>query len=49
MSPCRPVWSLVARGKGNKTRAVTVGDETRLALRRYAVMRDSQRGGDALT
>jgi integrase/recombinase XerD len=35
---------LVARGKGNKTRAVTVGDETRLALRRYAVMRDSQHG-----
>jgi site-specific recombinase XerD len=35
---------LVARGKGNKTRAVTVGDETRLALRRYAVMRDSLHG-----
>lgn len=32
---------LVAHGKGNKTRAVTVGDETRLALRRYAVYRDS--------
>jgi integrase/recombinase XerD len=37
---------LVARGKGNKTRAVTVGDETRLALRRYAVVRDSVQGAD---
>jgi integrase len=36
---------LVARGKGNKTRAVTVGDETRLALRRYAVMRDRRDPG----
>lgn len=36
--------ALVARGKGNKTRAVTVGEETRLALRRYAVMRDSRPG-----
>lgn len=32
---------LVAHGKGNKTRAVTVGEQTRLALRRYAVYRDS--------
>lgn len=37
---------LVARGKGNKTRSVTVGDETRLALRRYAVVRDSRPGAD---
>ncbi len=36
--------ALVARGKGNKTRAVTVGEETRLALRRYAVLRDSRAG-----
>jgi site-specific recombinase XerD len=35
---------LVARGKGNKTQAVTVGDETHLALRRCVVMRNSQRG-----
>jgi site-specific recombinase XerD len=35
---------LVARGKGNKTRAITVGEETRLALRRYAVLRDSRPG-----
>ncbi len=33
---------LVAHGKGGKTRAVTVGDDTRQALRRYAVLRDSQ-------
>ena len=37
---------LVARGKGNKSRAVTVGDETRLALRRYAVVRDSRLDAD---
>jgi integrase/recombinase XerD len=35
---------LVSRGKGNKTRAVTVGDETRMALRRYAMTRDSRLG-----
>jgi site-specific recombinase XerD len=35
---------LVSRGKGNKTRSVTVGDETRMALRRYAVTRDSRPG-----
>lgn len=32
---------LVSRGKGNKSRIVTVGNETRAALRRYAVIRDS--------
>lgn len=37
---------LVARGKRDKSRAVTVGDETRLALRRYAVVRDSRPGAD---
>jgi len=34
--------ALVARGKGNKTRAVTVGEQTRQAMRRYAVLRDSR-------
>ena len=37
---------LVVRGKGSKTRAVTVGDETRLALRRYTVVHDSRPGAD---
>jgi site-specific recombinase XerD len=42
---------LVARGKGSNSRAVTVGEETRMAMRRYAVVRDSRpgapRGADA--
>src|SRR5262249_18707352 len=33
---------LVSHGKGNRSRAVTVGNETRHALRRYAAARDSQ-------
>jgi site-specific recombinase XerD len=35
---------LVARGKGSRTRAVTVGEETRQALKRYALVRDSRPG-----
>jgi integrase/recombinase XerD len=37
---------LVAHGKRGKSRAVTVGEQTRLALRRYAVLRDSRPDAD---
>jgi site-specific recombinase XerD len=35
---------LVSRGKGSHSRTVTVGEETRQALRRYALVRDSRPG-----
>jgi integrase/recombinase XerD len=36
----------VGRGKGNKTRTVAIGTDTRMALRRYAVERNSHRDVD---